>query len=158
MAKVEREIMETSTLREYTITFATISELYRRLSQGICTRIGQVYVHQVKELIEKAIAIRPSGDINRAVEYLHRAARLLGQVKMVEETYGPQFEKLQQWHDVVARGVEPESEADKCLERFVAAVGFFNDAIAQNDVDDVIKTFDTAVELLKVAAEARHRH
>ena len=76
---------------------------------------------------------------------------------MVEETYGPQLEKLRQWHDIVARGVEPESEAHECLERFVAAVDVFNDAIAENDVDYIIKTFDTAVALLKDAAAARPR-
>ncbi len=149
--------MKTSTLCDYTIMFVTISELYSRFSQNIRTRVGQVYANQVKESIEKAIAIRPSGDIDRAVQSLHCAARFLRKIKMVEETYGPQLKKLRQWHYVVARGVEPESEAHECLERFVTAVGVFNDAIAQNDVDDIIRRFDTAVELLKGAAAARHR-
>ena len=34
--------------------------------------------------------------------------------EMVKETFGPQLEQLRQWYDVVARGVEPGSEAHDC--------------------------------------------
>ena len=112
----------------------------------------------MKALIESAISARPDGDIDRAVRHLHLAAQSLGQVQMVEEAYGPQLKQLRQWHDVVARGVEPASEAQECLERFIAAVDVFNDAIAHNDVDYIIETYDTAVALLKAAAAARPRY
>jgi hypothetical protein len=77
--------------------------------------------------------------------------------EMVEETFGPQLEQLRQWYDVVARGVEPGSEAHDCLERFVVAVDVFNDSTARDDTDHIIKTFDAAVALLKDAASARPR-
>lgn len=76
---------------------------------------------------------------------------------MVEEACGPQLEQLRQWYDVVARGVEPGSEAHDCLERFVVAVEVFNDATARDDTDHIIQTFDAAVALLKDAASARPR-
>jgi len=77
--------------------------------------------------------------------------------EMVKETFGPQLEQLRQWYDVVARGVEPGSEAHDCLERFVVAVDVFNDSTARDDTDHIIKTFDAAVALLKDAASARPR-
>jgi hypothetical protein len=76
---------------------------------------------------------------------------------MVEETFGAQLKQLRQWYDVVSRGVEPGSEAHDCLERFVVAVDVFNDSTARDDTDHIIKTFDTAVALLKDAASARPR-
>jgi hypothetical protein len=76
---------------------------------------------------------------------------------MVEETYGPQLQQLWPWYDVVARGVEPGSEAHVCLERFVVAVDAFNDSIARDDTGHIRETFDTAVALLKDAASARPR-
>lgn len=76
---------------------------------------------------------------------------------MVEETFRPKLEQLGQWYRVVARGVESESEAQECLDRFVIAVDAFNDAIARDDTDHMIRTFDTAVALLKEAALARPR-
>lgn len=155
--KVERETRETSGLREYTILFAIVSELYRRLHQDARTRIGRAYISQVKAVIEKAIRARPEGDIDRAVQYLHRAAQSLGEANRMEETFGPQLDQLWQWYDIVARGVEPESEADDCLERFVVAVDVFNGAIAQDDTDHIMETFDAAVALLKDAAAARPR-
>jgi hypothetical protein len=156
-AKAERDTMETSTLRQYTVIFAIVSELYRRFDQYVRTRIGRAYVDQVKESIEKAINARHDGDIDRAVQYLHGAAKSLGKAKMVEETYGPQLDQLQQWYDVVVRGVEHGSEAYECLNRFVIAVDVLNDWIALDDTDNVIEAFDMAVELLKDAAAARPR-
>jgi hypothetical protein len=76
---------------------------------------------------------------------------------MVEATLAPQLEQLRQWYDVVARGVEHGSEAHDCLERYAAAVDVFNDLMTRGDADDIIKTYDTAVALLKVAAAARPR-
>ena len=77
--------------------------------------------------------------------------------EMVEETCGPQLEQLMQWYDVVARGVEPGSEAHDCLERFVVAVDVFNESTARDDTDHIIQTYDAAVALLKNAALARPR-
>ena len=155
--KVERETRETSGLREYTVLFAVVSELYRRLHQDARTRIGRAYVGQVKAAIEKAVRARPEGDIDCAVHYLHHAAQSLGEANRMEETFGPQLDQLWQWYEIVARGVEPKSEADDCLERFVVAVDVFNGAIAQDDTDHIIETFDAAVALLKDAAAARPR-
>ncbi len=76
---------------------------------------------------------------------------------MVETTFRPKLEQLRQWYGIVARGVESGSEAHECLERFVVAFDTFNDAMAQDDTDQMIETFDTAVALLKDAALARPR-
>ena len=76
---------------------------------------------------------------------------------MVEETFRPQLDQLWQWYGVVARGVEPGSEAHECLERFVVAVDVFNNSMADDDTDRIVETFDTAVALLKDAASARPR-
>lgn len=76
---------------------------------------------------------------------------------MVAAGVGPQLEQLRQWYDIVARGVEQGSEAQDCLERVVVAVDAFNDSVARDDPDDLVKTFDIAVALLKVAAAARPR-
>lgn len=146
-----------SKLREYTVVFAIGSELYRRLEQQASTQVGRAYADQVKESIEKAINARHEGDIDRAVHHLHNATQSLGKAKMVEETYGPQLDQLQQWYDVVARGVEHGSEAYDCLERFAIAVDVLNHWIALDDTDNVIEAFDMAVDLLKGAAAARPR-
>jgi hypothetical protein len=76
---------------------------------------------------------------------------------MVEETFEPQLKQLKHWYDVVARGVEPGSEAYDCLERYVIAIDAFNDSTARDDTDHITKTFDAAVALLKDAAAARPR-
>jgi hypothetical protein len=156
-AKADRETMKTPTLREYTVIFAIVSELYRRFDQDVRTRIGRAYVDQVKESVENAINARHDGDIDHAVQYLYRAAKALGKAKMVEETYGPHLVQLQQWYDVVVRGVEQGSEADACLNRFIIAVDILNDWIAVDDTDNAIEAFDMAVELLKDATAARPR-
>ena len=77
--------------------------------------------------------------------------------KMMEETVGPQLKQLRQWYDVVARGVEPGSEAQDCLDQVVVAIDIFNDALSRDDTDGIIQTFDAAVASLKVAAAARPR-
>ena len=162
--KTERETMETSTLREYTVLFAIVSELYRRFDPHVHRRADRADVDQ-KESIGLAIHTRrEGGGIDRTVSYLHSAmtsSRRDEMVdrrdEMVEETFGPQLEQLRQWYDVVARGVEPGSEAHDCLERFVVAVDVFNDSTARDDTDHIIKTFDAAVALLKDAASARPR-
>lgn len=146
-----------SKLREYTVIFATGSELYRRLEQHACTQVGRAYVEQVKESIEKAIHARHDGDIDRAVHHLHHATKSLGQANIVEKTYGPQLDQLQQWYNVVARGVEHGSEAHEYLERFSIAVDVLNHWITKDDTDNVIEAFDMAVDLLKGAAAARPR-
>ena len=146
-----------SKLREYMVIFVTGSKLYRCLEQHACTQVGRAYVDQVKKSIEKAINARHDGDLDRAVHHLHRATKSLGKAKMVEETYGPQLYQLQQWHDVVARGVEHGSEAYECLERFAIAVDDLNHWIAMDNTDNVIEAFDMAVDLLKDAAAARPR-
>jgi hypothetical protein len=76
---------------------------------------------------------------------------------VVEKTFEPNLEQLWKWYDIVARGVDPGSEAHECLARFVTAVDVFNDSIARDDTDRIKKTFDTAVALLKDAASARPR-
>jgi hypothetical protein len=163
-AKAERETMETSTRREYTVLFAIVSELYRRFDPHVHRRADRADIDQAKESIGLAIHTRREGAIDRAVSYLHSAmtsSRRDEMVdrrdEMVEETFGPQLEQLRQWYDVVARGVEPGSEAHDCLERFVVAVDVFNDSTARDDTDHIIKTFDAAVALLKDAASARPR-
>jgi hypothetical protein len=110
-----------------------------------------------KESIGLTIHTRREGDIDRAVSSLHSAMTSSRRDEMVEETFGPQLEQLRQWYDVVARGVEPGSDAHDCLERFVVAVDVFNDSTARDDTDHIIKTFDAAVALLKDAASARPR-
>jgi hypothetical protein len=77
--------------------------------------------------------------------------------EIMEETAGPQLKQLRQWYDVVARGVEPGSEASDCLERTVVAIDIFNNSLSREDTDRTIKTFDVAVASLKVAAAARPR-
>lgn len=76
---------------------------------------------------------------------------------MVEEPFGPKIEPLWQWYDIVARGVEPGSEAHECLERFVVAIDVCNDSTARDGTDHMIETLETAVALLKDAALARPR-
>ncbi len=77
--------------------------------------------------------------------------------KMMEETVGPQLKQLRQWYDVVARGVEPGSEAQDCLDQVVVAIDIFNDSLSRDDTDCIIQTFDAAVTSLKVATAARPR-
>jgi hypothetical protein len=108
-------------------------------------------------LIARAINKRHQGDIDRAVQCLHDAAASLRKGDVVEKTFGPRLDQLWHWYDVVARGVEPGSEAHTCLERFVVAVDLFNDSTVRDDTDRMIETFDMAVELLKNAALARPR-
>jgi hypothetical protein len=156
-AKVDREIRETSGLREYTVMLLVVSEWSERFGLHLYTRAGRTYIKQARELIGIAIYTRHEGDLDRAVKYLRGAATSLWQGEMVETTFRPKLEQLWQWYAIIARGVEPESEAHECLERFVAAVDVFNDAIARDDTDYMIKTFDTAVALLKAAAAARPR-
>lgn len=154
-AQGEREARETAGLRAYTALFAIVSQWSERFAPH--AQAGRAYVDQAKGLIGLAMHTRHAGDIDRAVQYLHRAVTSLRKGTMVEETFGPQLDQLWQWYDVVARGVEPESEAHACLERFVVAVGVFNDSMARDDTDHIIATFDTAVALLKDAASARPR-
>jgi hypothetical protein len=156
-AKAEREPRETSALRKYTTIFAIVAALSERVGQHVRTRSGQASVEQAKALIEQAIHTRHNGDIDRAVQYLHRAVTSLRQGEVREETFGLQLDQLRQWYDVVARDVEPGSEAHTCLERFVVAVDVFNDSTARDDTDRMIETFDMAVEVLKDAASARPR-
>jgi hypothetical protein len=91
------------------------------------------------------------------VQYLQSAVTSFWKGDMVQETFEPKLKQLWEWYDIVARGVDPGSEAHECLTRFVAAVDVFNDSIARDDTDRMIKTFDTAVALLKDAASARPR-
>jgi hypothetical protein len=156
-AKVDREARETSGLREYTVLLLVVSEWSARFGPHVYTRAGRAYVKQAGELIGIAIDTRQEGNINRAVQHLRSAATSLWQGEMVETTFRPKLEQLGQWYRIVARGVEPGSEAHACLERFVTAVDVFNDAIARDDTDHMIQTFDTAVALLKDAASARPR-
>lgn len=156
-AKVAREIRESSGLREYTIMLLVVSEWSERIGLHVHTRAGLTYIKQARELIGIAIYTRHEGDLDRAVKYLRGAATSLWQGEMVETTFRPKLDQLWQWYAIVARGVEPDSEAHECLERFVAAVDVFNDAIARDDTDHMIKTFDMAVVLLKEAALARPR-
>ncbi len=156
-AKVEREANKPFGLLEYTVMLLVVSEWTERFSAHVCTRAGLVCVKQARELIVIAIDTRQEGDIGQAVQYLCSAATFLSRGEMVESTFRPKLEQLRQWYGIVARGVEPGSEAHECLERFVVAVDVFNDAIAQDDTDHMIKTFDTAVALLKDAASARPR-
>lgn len=144
-------------LREYTAIFIIVSEWSERFGPQIHTRVSRAYVDQARKLIGLAIHTRHEGDIDRAVQYLHSAVTCFRKGDMVEETFGPQLKQLWQWYDVVARGVEPGSEAHDCLERFVVAVDVFNDTIARDDTDHIIETLDTAVSLLKDAAAARPR-
>jgi hypothetical protein len=156
-AKAELETRETAVLRKYTAIFAIVSALAKRVSQHLRTRAGRAYVEQAQALIAQAIHTRHDGDIDRAVQDLHGAVTSLRQGEVLEETFGPQLDQLWQWYNVVARGVEPGSEAHACLERFVVAVDVFNDSTARADTDRMIKTFDMAVEVLKDAAAARPR-
>lgn len=144
--------------------FAIVSELSRRFAQHAHRRADRADVDQAKESIGRAMHTRREGDIDRAVSYLHNAMTsprrdemVERRNEMVEETCGPQLEQLRQWYDVVARGVEPGSEAHDCLERFVVAVDVFNESTARDDTDHIIQTFDAAVALLKDAASARPR-
>jgi hypothetical protein len=156
-AKAERETRETAALRKYTALFAIVSALAEGVGQHVRTRAGRASVEQAKALIAQAIHTRYDGDIDRAVQDLHGAVTSLRQGEVREETFGPQLDQLRQWYEVVARGVEPGSEAHECLERFVVAVDVFNDATARDDTDRMIETFDMAVEVLKGAASARPR-
>jgi hypothetical protein len=152
----EREAREILGLREYTAIFAIVSEWFERCPH-VHRRAGRAYVEQAKQLIGLAIHTRHEGDIDRAVRYLHSAVACFRKGDMVKKTFGPQLEQLWQWYDVVARGVEPGSEARKCLDQFIVAIDDFNDSMTQDDTDHIIETFDTAVALLKDAASARHR-
>lgn len=58
--KTERETMETSTLREYTVLFAIVSELYRRFDPHVHRRADRADVDQ-KESIGLAIHTRREG-------------------------------------------------------------------------------------------------
>ncbi len=156
-AKVEREARESSGLFEYTMMLLIVSEWAGRFGAYVHTRACLAYVKQARELIGIAIDTRQEGDVGQAVQYLCSAATSFWRGEMVETTFRPNLEQLRQWYDIVARGVEPGSEAHECLERFVVAVDVFNDAISQDDTDYMIKTFDTAVALLKDAASARPR-
>jgi hypothetical protein len=156
-AKVKRETRETLGLREYTALFAVVSEWSERFGHQTHTRACQAHVAQAKALIGLAIHTRHAGDIGRAVQYLQSAVTFCRKGQMVEETFGPQLKQLWQWYGVVAKGVEPGSEAHTCLERFVAAVDVVNNSIAADDTDRIIETFDTTLALLKDAALARHR-
>ena len=156
-AKVEREAREPSGLREYTIMLLVVSEWCKRFGAYVHTRAGRTHVEQAREWIGIAIDTRQEGDIGQAMQYLVSAARALWKGEMAETTFRPKLEQLQQWYGIVARGVEPGSEAHECLERFVVAFNTFNDAIVQDDTDQMIETFDTAVALLKDAASARPR-
>lgn len=156
-AKGEREVREPSGLLEYTVMLLVVSEWSERFGPHVYTRACLAYVKQARELIGIAIDTRQEGDIDRAMQYLRSAATSLWKGEMVEATFRPKLEQLRQWYGIVARGVEPGSEAHECLERFVVAVDVFNDAISQDDTDHMIKTFDTAVALLKDAASARPR-
>jgi len=156
-AKVERGAREPSGLREYTIMLLVVLEWCERFGASVHTRAGRAYVEQAREWIGIAIDTRQEGYIDQAVQYLCRATRSLWRGTTVETTFRPKLEQLRQWYGIVARGVEPGSEAHECLERFVVAFDTFNDAIAQDDTDQMIETFDTAVALLKDAASARPR-
>jgi hypothetical protein len=156
-AKVEREAREPSGLRAYTIMLLVVSGWSERFGTYVCTRASRAYVEQARELIGIAVDTRQEEDIGQAVQYLCSAARSLWRAEMIETTFRPKLEQLRQWYGIVARGVEPGSEAHECLERFVVAFDTFNDTIAQDDTDQIIETFDTAVSLLKDAALARPR-
>jgi hypothetical protein len=156
-AQVERNARKPSGLREYTIMLLVVSEWCEHFGASVHTRAGRAYVEQAREWIGIAINDRQDGDVDQAVQYLCSAARALWRGKMVEITFRPKLEQLRQWYGVVAQGVESGSEAHECLERFVVAFDTFNDAIAQDDTDQMIETFDTAVALLKDAASARPR-
>lgn len=157
--------METSTLREYTVLFTIVSELYRRFDPHVHRRADRSDVDQAKKSIGLAIHTRRERIsialcrtfIARWHLLRERDEMVDRRDEMVKETFGPQLEQLRQWYDVVARGVEPGSEAHDCLERFVVAVDVFNDSTARDDTDHIIKTFDAAVALLKDAASARPR-
>lgn len=153
----ERETRETLALRKYTALFAIVSALAKRVGQHVRTQAGRVYVEQAKALIAQAIHTRHDGDIDQAVQDLHGAVTSLQKGDVLEETFGPQLDQLRQWYDVVARDVEPGSEAHTYLQRFVVAVDVFNDSTTRDDTDRIIETFDMAVEVLKDAASARHR-
>lgn len=153
----EREMRETSVLREYTALFTVVSVLSERFGQRVRTRSGRAYFDQAKAWIERAINQRHHGDIDRAVQCLYGAATSLRKGDMIEETFGPRLDQLWHWYDVVARGVEPGSAAHECLEQFVVAVDIFNDATVRDDTDRIIETFDMALDLLKNAALARPR-
>jgi len=164
-AKTERGSMETSTLREYTVLFTIVSELYRRFDPHVHRRADRADVDQAKKSIGLAIHTRRERILIALCRTFIARWHLLRERdemvdrrdEMVKETFGPQLEQLRQWYDVVARGVEPGSEAHDCLERFVVAVDVFNDSTARDDTDHIIKTFDAAVALLKDAASARPR-
>ena len=156
-AKGEREARATSGLRAYTAIFAIVSQWSERFDPHVHARAGRACVDQAKGLIGLAMHTRHAGDIDRAVQYLYSAVTSLRKGAIVEETFGPQLDQLWQWYDVVARGVEPGSEAHARLERFVVAVGVFNDSMARDDTDHIRATFDTAVALLQDAAAARPR-
>lgn len=156
-ARAERKIREASVLRAYTVIFAVVSELAERFDQCSRTRSGRACLERAQALIARAINKRHQGDIDRAVQCLHDAAASLRKGDVVEKTFGPRLDQLWHWYDVVARGVEPGSEAHTCLERFVVAVDLFNDSTVRDDTDRMIETFDMAVELLKNAALARPR-
>jgi hypothetical protein len=156
-AMAERETRETRALRKYTAMFAIVSALSERIGQHVRTRSGGAYIEQAQALIAQAIHTRHGGNIDRAVQSLHRAVTSLRQGEVLEETFGPRLDQLREWYDIVARGVEPGSEAHTCLQRFVVAVDVFNNSTARDDTDHMIETFNMAVEVLKEAAAARPR-
>lgn len=156
-ARAKRETRETPALREYTALFAVLSVLSQRFAQCMRTRSGRVCADRAQALIDRAIHKRHHGDVDRAVQCLHRAAEYLRKGDVVEETFSPRLDQLWHGYHIVARGVEPGSEAHECLERFVVAVDLFNDATVRDDTDFMVETFDRAVDLLKSAALARPR-
>ena len=156
-AHMERRATETSGLHEYAVLLLVVSEWSERVGSCVYTQAGYAHVEQTRALIEIAIGARQKGEIDQAVQHLHSAVASLWQGIIVEDTFRPKFEQLGQWYRVVARGVEPGSEAHEWLEQFVVAVDAFNDAITRDDTDHMIETFDTAIALLKAAALARPR-
>ena len=155
--RMERRATETSGLHEYAALLLIVSEWSERVGSCVYTRAGYAHVEQTRALIEIAIGARQKGDIDQAVQHLHSAVASLWQGIIVEDTFRPKFEQLGQWYRVVARGVEPGSEAHTWLKQFVVAVDAFNDAITRDDTDHMIETFDSAIALLKTAALARPR-
>lgn len=156
-ARAQRDTRETSALRAYTALFAVVSVLSERFAQRVRTRLGRACADRATSLIEQAMHKRHHGDVDWAVQCLHRAAAYLRKGNVAEETFGPRLDQLWRGYNIVARGVEPGSEAHECLERFVVALDLFNDSTARDDTDFMIATFDRAVDLLKNAALARPR-
>ena len=154
---IERRTTETSGLHEYAVLLLVVSEWSERFGSCLYTRAGHAHAEQARSLIEIAIGARQQGEIDQAVQHLHSAVASLWKGIIVEDTFRPKFEQLGQWYRIVARGVDPGSEAHEWLERFVVAVDAFNDAITRDETEQMIETYDTAIALLKTAALARPR-